>query len=73
MTVVTSGHVVNPKVSAGRREELTRDCLGRTVVMLRQAADLDAKLAEAVRDDPALKQLLDRPGIRSVFESLVKQ
>jgi serine/threonine protein kinase len=60
------------KVSAAHKDDLGRECLGRVVVMLRQAVDLDAKLAETIPTDPVFKELLDRPAFRSMVSSLVR-
>ncbi|QEH31636.1 Serine/threonine-protein kinase PknD [Aquisphaera giovannonii] len=60
------------KLDAARKDELGRDCLGRTVVQLREALDLDPKLATSVESDPAIKDLLARPAFRTMFDSMIK-
>ena len=59
------------KLASARKEELTRKCLGRTVVMLREAIDANTKLADRIKAEPVFKQLLDRPEFQTMLNSLV--
>jgi hypothetical protein len=58
-------------VSPPDRSTLASDALGRTLVLLRRALDLDPDLSGRIREDPAFKALLTRPEYRAVTESLV--
>ena len=59
------------KIAAPRRDELGRKLLGRTVVMLREALDANAKVAERLKDDPVFKELRDRPEFQTMLGGLV--
>jgi tetratricopeptide (TPR) repeat protein len=59
------------KLTSSRKEELGRKFLGRTVVMLREAIDLNTKLAESIKNDPVFKELRDRPEFQTMLSSLV--
>jgi len=60
------------RLASARKEELTRSCLGRTVVMLREAIDANTKLADRIKAEPVFKQLLDRPEFQAMLNSLVE-
>jgi hypothetical protein len=59
------------KLARARKDELGRKFLGRTVVMLREAIDLNPKLAESIKNDPVFKELRDRPEFQTMLSSLV--
>jgi serine/threonine-protein kinase len=59
------------RLDQARREDLGRKCLGRTVVMLREAVDVSPKLADSVKNDEAFKALLSRPEFQAMLNTLV--
>ena len=59
------------KLANSRKDELGRKFFGRTVVMLREAIDVNAKLAKSIKNDPAFKELRDRPEFQTMLSSLV--
>jgi serine/threonine protein kinase len=58
-------------LAVARRDALGRNCLGRTVVMLREAIDANARLAESIKSDSVFKGLLERPEFQTMLSSLV--
>jgi tetratricopeptide (TPR) repeat protein len=59
------------KITSSRKDELERKFLGRTVVMLREAIDVNTKLAESIKNDPVFKELRNRPEFQTMLSSLV--
>ena len=51
----------HPKVVPANRDRLTRNYLGRTIVLLREAIDTDPKLADQMKSDTDIKRLESRP------------
>jgi tetratricopeptide (TPR) repeat protein len=58
-------------LTPARRDEIAQRCLGRTIVMLREAIDANAKLAEPMKTDPIFKELRERPEFQSMLSSVV--
>ena len=44
----------DPKLDRTTRDELSRKCLGRILVLLRETIDLDPKLLQRIKADPNL-------------------
>ena len=59
------------KLAADEREQLTRNYLGRAVVLLREVIDTNAKLAGEIKKDPDIKALESRPEFQTIMNSLV--
>ena len=55
---------------ADRRDQLSQVCLGRSVVLLREAIDANAKLVDPIRTDSDLRKILDRPEFQSLFSTV---
>jgi hypothetical protein len=60
------------KLPQSEHDRLTRHCLARTVVLLREAIDAGPKLAEQIKGDPDIKALETRPRFRTIMNSLVE-
>jgi serine/threonine protein kinase/tetratricopeptide (TPR) repeat protein len=54
-----------------RREQIGRQCSGRIAILLRQALDANAKLAEKIKSDPELSPILARPEFQNLLGNLV--
>ncbi len=61
----------DPKLAEAPRKELTRNYLGRTIVLLREAIDTNPKLADQVKTDPDIKALESRPEFQTIMNTLV--
>jgi eukaryotic-like serine/threonine-protein kinase len=59
------------KLPEKERDYLTRSCLTRTVVLLRDAIDGNSKLSEQIRVDPDIKVLESRPEFQTLLRTLV--
>ncbi len=59
------------KLTQEQRSRLTRNYLGRTVILLREVIDSDAKLAEQVKTDGDIKLLRSRPEFETIMNTLV--
>ena len=59
------------KLDTTRRENLNRNCLGRIVVLLREALDINPKLAARITAEPSFSAILSRPELKSLLSNLV--
>ena len=59
------------RLSEDVRNQFTRNYLGRTIVLLREAIDTNPKLAGQIKSDPDIKALESRPEFRSIMNTLV--
>ena len=59
------------RLAQADRDRLTRQYLGRTVVLLREAIDTNAKLADRIKTDPDIKALESRPDFQAIMNTLV--
>ena len=53
------------------RDRLSRQYLGRTVVLLREAIDTNPKMADRIKKDPEFKALESRPEYQTMMNTLV--
>ena len=53
------------------RDRLTRNYLGRTIVLLREAIDSSPTLADQIKTDPDIKPLESRPEFHTIMNTLV--
>ena len=63
---------VNDKLAQAERDRLTRQYLGRTIILLREASDFNPKLADQIKNDPDIKVLESRAEFQTILNSLVK-
>jgi tetratricopeptide (TPR) repeat protein len=61
----------DPKLVPADRERLIRPYLGHTLVMLREAMDIDPATAGRIRGEPAIKALESRPEFRTTVGALI--
>ena len=61
------------KLTPARKDELGRQFLGRTVVLLREAVDANSKLAKQIKNDPVFNDLRERPEFQTMLSSLVER
>jgi len=66
------GIQADAKLASSRKDKLGRKFLGRTVVMLREAIDVNTNLAESIKNDPVFKELRDHPEFQTMLSSLVE-
>ena len=59
------------KLPEKERDYLTRSCLTRTVVLLRDAIDGNPKLSEMIKEDSDIKVLESRPEFQAILRTLV--
>ncbi len=59
-------------LAQNERDQLTRNYLGRAVVLLREVIDTNAKLAVQIKQDPDIKALESRPEFQTIMNSLVE-
>jgi serine/threonine protein kinase len=59
------------RLAQADRDRLTRQYLGRTVVLLREAIDANPKLADRIKKDPEFKALESRPEYQTMMNTLV--
>ncbi|MGP0069382.1 MAG: protein kinase domain-containing protein [Isosphaeraceae bacterium] len=59
------------KLAKADRDRLARHCIGRTVLMLREAIDTDPKLADRIKKAPEFKALESRPEYQAMMNTLV--
>ena len=59
------------KLAQAERDRLTRNYLGRTIVLLREVIDTNPKLAEQIKTDPDIKVLESRPEFQTMMNTLV--
>ena len=59
------------KIGQAEREHLTRNYLGRTIVLLREAIDTNPKLSEPIKFDADIKALESRPDFQAIMNTLV--
>ena len=59
------------KLAATNRDRLTRNYLGRTIVLLREAIDMSPTLAAEIKNDPEIKQLESQPDFKTIMNTLV--
>ena len=59
------------KLPETERNQLTRNYLGRTVVLLREAIDASPKLADQIKNDADIKALASRPEFQTIMNTLV--
>jgi tetratricopeptide (TPR) repeat protein len=59
------------KVAPTDRDQLTRNYLGRTVVLLREAIDTNPKLSGPIQADADIKALESRPDFQTIMNMLV--
>ncbi len=59
------------KLGQTDRDRLTRNYLGRTIVLLREAIDTSPTLAEQIKTDPDIKSLESRPEFHTIMNTLV--
>lgn len=59
------------KVGQADRDRLTRNSVGRTIVLLREAIDNSPMLAEQIKTDPDIKPLESRPEFHTIMNTLV--
>jgi serine/threonine protein kinase len=59
------------KLAPADRDRLTRNSLGRTIVLLREAVDADHKFAARIKQDPDIKALDSRPEFATMMNTLV--
>ena len=59
------------KLAPADRDRLTRNSLGRTIVLLREAIDTDPKFAARIKQDPDIKALASRPEFATMMNTLV--
>ena len=57
------------KLAEAPRKELTRNYLGRTIVLLREAIDAEPRLPAGVDTDPAFETIRTHP----VFNTLIER
>jgi eukaryotic-like serine/threonine-protein kinase len=62
----------NDKVAKAERDRLTRQYLGRTIILLREASDSNPKLVDQIKNDPDIKLLESRAEFQTLLNSLVK-
>ena len=60
------------KLDTGHRDALSRNCLGRIVVLLREAVDINPKLAGKIASEPSFSAILSRPEFKSLLGTLVE-
>jgi serine/threonine protein kinase len=61
----------DPKVAQSERDQLTRNYLGRTVVLLREAIDTNPNFADRIKADADIKALRSRPEFQTIMNTLV--
>src|SRR5262249_29485060 len=61
----------DPKLVPADRERLIRPYLGQAIVMLREALDINPRIAGRIKDEPAIKVLESRPEFKTMLSSLV--
>jgi eukaryotic-like serine/threonine-protein kinase len=61
----------DPKLAHDERDQLTRNYLGRAVILLREVIDTNPKLADQIPKDPDIKALESRPEFQTIMKSLV--
>jgi eukaryotic-like serine/threonine-protein kinase len=59
------------KLTPDERQQLTRNYLGRTVVLLREAVDTNPKLADQIKADSDIKVLRSHPEFQAIMNTLV--
>ena len=59
------------KLAQSERDELTRNYLGRTIVLLREAIDTNPNLTDQIKADVDIKTLQSRPEFQSLMNTLV--
>ena len=59
------------KLLQADRDRLTRNYLGRTIVLLREAIDGSPTLADQIKTDPDIKPLESRPEFHTIMNTLV--
>ena len=59
------------KLAEAERDRLTREYLGRTIVLLREAIDTSPTLAVQIKSDPDIKLLESRPEFKTIMNILV--
>jgi hypothetical protein len=59
------------KLTPDERQQLTRNYLGRTVVLLREAVDTNPKLADQIKTDSDIKVLRSHPEFQAIMNTLV--
>jgi len=59
------------KLASAERDRLTRNYLGRTIVLVREVIDTNSKLAEQIKMDSDLKGLESRPDFQTMMNTLV--
>jgi eukaryotic-like serine/threonine-protein kinase len=59
------------KLAQDECSRLTRSCLGRTAVLLREVIDTNPKLAAQIKADTDIKLLQSHPEFRSIMDTLV--
>ena len=59
------------KLPEKERDYLTRSCLTRTVVLLRDAIDGSPKLSDTIKEDLDIKVLESRPDFQAILRTLV--
>jgi len=59
------------KLAPNEGDQLTRNYLGRAVVLLREVIDTNPKLADQIKKDPDIKALESRPEFQTIMNSLV--
>jgi serine/threonine protein kinase len=65
-------HAANdPELPADKREQVARNYLARTVVLLREVIDTKESLIEEIRKDPDIKGLESRPEFQTLMSTLV--
>ena len=59
------------KLPQGDRVQLTRNYLGRTIVLLREVIDTNPKLVDQIKNDADIKSLETRPDFQTIMNTLV--
>ena len=59
------------KLAPDERQQLTRNYLGRTIVLLREAIDTNPKLSAQIKADADIKSLESRPEFQTIMNTLV--
>jgi hypothetical protein len=62
---------VDPKLTQDEREQLVRNYLGRTVILLREVVDTSPMLADQIKKDATIKSLESRPEFQTIMSGLV--
>ena len=60
----------NTRLSETERSQLTRNYLGRTIVLMSEAIDGSPQRSDEIKKDPHIKALESRPEFRTMMNAL---